>query len=97
MFNNIVVLVTIIYKIFVFRELALIMILIRAGLDLDPKALKRLRFSVVKIGLIPWFVEGALTAGLSNIFLGLPWSYSILLGSIVAAVSPAVVVSCLVR
>ncbi|XP_066256876.1 sodium/hydrogen exchanger 9B2-like [Euwallacea similis] len=81
----------------VLRELALIIILIRAGLDLDPQALKRLKFTVVKLGLIPWLAEGLITAALSNLFLGLPWSYAALLGSIVAAVSPAVVVSCLFR
>lgn len=77
--------------------MALVIILIRAGLDLDPHALKRLKYTVIKIGLIPWLTEAAVTAVLSKYFLEMPWDYSILLGSIVAAVSPAVVVPCLFR
>ncbi|XP_056642284.1 sodium/hydrogen exchanger 9B2 isoform X2 [Diorhabda sublineata] len=79
------------------RNVALVIILIRAGLDLDPNALKRLKFTVVKIGLVPWLVEGCLTAILSVFILNIPWSYGILLGSLIAAVSPAVVVPCLFR
>uniref|UniRef100_A0AAR5QJN9 Cation/H+ exchanger transmembrane domain-containing protein n=3 Tax=Dendroctonus ponderosae TaxID=77166 RepID=A0AAR5QJN9_DENPD len=79
------------------RHIALVIILIRAGLDLDPHALKRLKYTVIKIGLIPWLTEAAVTAVLSKYFLEMPWDYSILLGSIVAAVSPAVVVPCLFR
>ncbi|KAL1494709.1 hypothetical protein ABEB36_010265 [Hypothenemus hampei] len=81
----------------VLREVALVIILIRAGLDLDPQALKRLKYAVLKIGLIPWFTEAAATAVLSKFLLKMSWSYSILLGSIIGAVSPAVVVSCLFR
>ncbi|XP_050307245.1 sodium/hydrogen exchanger 9B2-like [Anthonomus grandis grandis] len=79
------------------RHLALVILLIRAGLDLDPEAMKKLKLTVIKIGLIPWVVEAGITAVLSKFFLKIPWDYSILLGSIVAAVSPAVVVSCLFR
>ncbi|CAG9771290.1 unnamed protein product [Ceutorhynchus assimilis] len=79
------------------RHLALVIILIRAGLDLDPKALKKLKFAVIKVGLVPFFIEGLVTAILSKFFLDLSWSYAILLGSVIAAVSPAVVVPCLFR
>ncbi|XP_030752420.1 sodium/hydrogen exchanger 9B2 isoform X2 [Sitophilus oryzae] len=79
------------------RHVALVIILIRAGLDLDPQALKRLRFTLVKIGLIPWTCEAIISAVLSKFFLDIPWNYAILLGSIVAAVSPAVVVPCLFK
>ncbi|KAJ3654391.1 hypothetical protein Zmor_013581 [Zophobas morio] len=79
------------------RQIALVIILIRAGLDLDPSALKRLKFAVVKLGLVPWVAEAALVAVLCRFFLDLPWDYAWLLSSIVAAVSPAVVVPCLFR
>ncbi|KAJ8928452.1 hypothetical protein NQ314_018994 [Rhamnusium bicolor] len=68
-----------------------------AGLDLDPHALSRLKYTVIKIGLVPWTVEAIVVAVLSVFLLGLPWDYGVLLGSIVAAVSPAVVVPCLFR
>ncbi|XP_044268567.1 sodium/hydrogen exchanger 9B2 isoform X2 [Tribolium madens] len=79
------------------RHVALVIILIRAGLDLDPHALKRLKFSVIKLGLGPWAVEAGIAAVLCRYFLDLPWDFALLLGTIVAAVSPAVVVPCLFR
>ncbi|XP_060518292.1 sodium/hydrogen exchanger 9B1 isoform X2 [Cylas formicarius] len=81
----------------VFRNIALVIILIRAGLDLDPSALRRLKFTVMKLGLIPWITEASVTAVFSRYFLDMPWNYAVLLGSIIAAVSPAVVVPCLFR
>ncbi|XP_033209689.1 sodium/hydrogen exchanger 9B2 isoform X2 [Belonocnema kinseyi] len=79
------------------RKIALVIILTRAGLDLDPKALKSMKITVPKLGLIPWFVEATVVAVLTRYLLGLPWVWGFLLGSIIAAVSPAVVVPCLFR
>ncbi|XP_066138984.1 sodium/hydrogen exchanger 9B2-like isoform X1 [Euwallacea fornicatus] len=79
------------------RKLALVIILIRAGLDLDPSALRRLKWSVIKIGLAPWLVETIVVSVLGKFILDLPWSYSFALGSVVSAVSPAVTVVCLLR
>ncbi|XP_048262172.1 uncharacterized protein LOC100651474 isoform X3 [Bombus terrestris] len=79
------------------RKVALVIILTRAGLDLDPNALKRLRVTVPKLGLIPWVVEAVVVAVLTKYLLNLPWIWGFLLGSVVAAVSPAVVVPCLFR
>ncbi|XP_046835011.1 uncharacterized protein LOC124431311 isoform X2 [Vespa crabro] len=79
------------------RKIALVIILTRAGLDLDPIALKRLKITVPKLGLIPWFVEAGMIAVLTRYLIGLPWIWGLLLGSIIAAVSPAVVVPCLFR
>lgn len=79
------------------RKIALVIILTRAGLDLDPNALKRLKVTVPKLGLIPWVVEATVVAALTKHLLGLPWIWGFLLGSVIAAVSPAVVVPCLFR
>ncbi|XP_043494807.1 sodium/hydrogen exchanger 9B2-like [Polistes fuscatus] len=79
------------------RKIALVIILTRAGLDLDPSALKRLKITVPKLGLIPWCVEAGVVTVLTKYLLGLPWIWGFLLGSIIAAVSPAVVVPCLFR
>ncbi|XP_018326683.1 sodium/hydrogen exchanger 9B2 isoform X2 [Agrilus planipennis] len=81
----------------VLREIALVIILTRAGLDLDPQALKKLKFTVLKLGVGPWLIEAAVITVMSRFLLQLPWDWSMLLGSIVAAVSPAVVVPCLFR
>lgn len=75
----------------------MVIILTRAGLDLDPTALRRLKVTVPKIGLIPWLVEATVVAASTRYLLDLPWIWGFLLGSIIAAVSPAVVVPCLFR
>ncbi|CAK1603264.1 unnamed protein product [Parnassius mnemosyne] len=79
------------------RKIALTIILTRAGLDLDPVAMKKIFFTVIKLALVPWTFECVLCAVMSNLLLGLPWDWAFLLGSIIAAVSPAVVVPCLFR
>ncbi|KAJ0181768.1 hypothetical protein K1T71_002490 [Dendrolimus kikuchii] len=79
------------------RKIALTIILTRAGLDLDPIALKKFFFTVIKLALVPWTFECVLCAVMSYFLLGLPWDWAFLLGSIVAAVSPAVIVPCLFR
>ncbi|XP_060802236.1 sodium/hydrogen exchanger 9B2 isoform X2 [Amyelois transitella] len=79
------------------RKIALTIILTRAGMDLDPTAMKKVFFTVIKLALIPWTFECILCAVMGNLLLGLPWDWAFLLGSIVAAVSPAVIVPCLFR
>nr|XP_023030032.1 sodium/hydrogen exchanger 9B2-like [Leptinotarsa decemlineata] len=78
-------------------DVALVIILTRAGLELDPSALKRLKYSVLRLSLVPWISECIVIALLSRYFLDLGWKYALLLGSIIAAVAPAVVVPCLFR
>ncbi|XP_011878009.1 PREDICTED: mitochondrial sodium/hydrogen exchanger 9B2 isoform X1 [Vollenhovia emeryi] len=79
------------------RKVALVIILTRAGLDLDPNALRKLRVTVPKLGLIPWMVEATVVAISTKYLLHLPWVWGFLLGAVIAAVSPAVVVPCLFR
>ncbi|XP_026461632.1 sodium/hydrogen exchanger 9B2 [Ctenocephalides felis] len=79
------------------RKFALVIILTRAGLEMDPGAFKKLYGVILKLGLIPWTVEAVIMAVMSHYLLDLPWMWGLLLGSIVAAVSPAVVVPCLFR
>ena len=79
------------------RKFALVIILTRAGLEMDPEAFKKVWFTIIKLGLVPWTVEAGVNCVLSHFLLGLPWMWAMLLGSIIAAVSPAVVVPCLFR
>ncbi|KAG5868114.1 hypothetical protein JTB14_002906 [Gonioctena quinquepunctata] len=79
------------------RNIALVILLIRAGLDLDPNAMRKLKYTIIKVGFVPWILDAGMTTILSVFLLDLPWDYGLLLGSIIAAVSPAVVVPCLFR
>lgn len=79
------------------RKFALTIILTRAGLEMDPEAFKKIWFTIVKLGLVPWTVEAGIITVMGHYLLDLPWMWGMLLGSIIAAVSPAVVVPCLFR
>ncbi|XP_065344497.1 sodium/hydrogen exchanger 9B2-like isoform X2 [Cloeon dipterum] len=79
------------------RKVALVIILIRAGLDLDPSATRKLFGTILKLALVPWLIECCMVAILSHFLLDLPWGWAFMLGSIEAAVSPAVVVPGLLR
>lgn len=79
------------------RKFALVLILIRAGLEMDPAAFRKVYVTILKLGLVPWAVEFGLCAVLAHQFFGMPWLWALALGSIIAAVSPAVIVPCLFR
>ena len=55
------------------RNVALVIILMRAGLGLDPKALKALSLVVLRLAVTPVLVETATIAVVANLILGFPW------------------------
>lgn len=75
-----------------FKTVALIVILIRAGLGISKETLNRIGGPAIRMGFIPCIVEGVAVMSASHLLLGLPIPESGMLGFIVAAVSPAVVV-----
>merc|ERR1719189_150289 len=76
----------------ILRGIALVVILMRAGLGLDPQALKRLSGMVFRLALTPCLVETLVVAVASHLLLGFPWMWGFMLGFVLAAASPAVVV-----
>jgi len=76
----------------ILRGIALVVILMRAGLGLDPQALKRLSGMVFRLAFTPCLVETVVVAVASHLLLGFPWMWGFMLGFVLAAVSPAVVV-----
>ncbi|WP_099189925.1 cation:proton antiporter [Tepidibacter mesophilus] len=74
------------------RKIALIVILIRAGLGISTKELKTVGSSAVKLSFIPGIMEGFTIAFISIKILGFSFIQGGILGFIIAAVSPAVVV-----
>jgi NhaP-type Na+/H+ or K+/H+ antiporter len=63
-----------------YRLVAMVVILIKAGLGLDAAALRRLSVVVLKLAFIPCLVETATVAVVAHLVLGFPWLWSILLG-----------------
>ncbi|XP_016079091.1 PREDICTED: sodium/hydrogen exchanger 9B1 isoform X3 [Miniopterus natalensis] len=74
------------------RNTALTLILIKAGLGLDPQALKRLKRVCLRLSMGPCLMEACSTAVISHFLMNFPWQWGFLLGFVVGAVSPAVVV-----
>ncbi len=74
------------------RSIALIIILLRAGLGLNKDELKRIGIPALKMSCIPGLLEGIFIAFASVYFLGFSFAQGGMLGFIIAAVSPAVVV-----
>ncbi|BFZ03690.1 hypothetical protein BsWGS_06729 [Bradybaena similaris] len=74
------------------RQIALTIILTRAGLGLDPQALRRLSFVVVRLAFLPCLAETLVDGIACHLILGFPWPWGFMLGFVIAAVSPAVVV-----
>lgn len=74
------------------RKIALIIILLRAGLGISRQDLNRVGATALKLSFIPGLIEGFTIAGISIWILGFSFIEGGILGFILAAVSPAVVV-----
>ncbi len=74
------------------RRLALIVILLRAGLGISKDKLASVGSAAVRMGFIPGIFEGLAVAFISTKLLGFSFIEGGILGFIIAAVSPAVVV-----
>ena len=79
------------------RSSALVVILLRAGLGMDIDNVRRLSWSVLRLAIIPNLVEATIDASLAVTLFNMPWSFAFMLGFIVSAVSPAVVVPSLLK
>ena len=75
-----------------FKTVALIIILIRAGLGISKKTLNRIGGPAIKMGTIPCLIEGGAITLLAWKVFSFQFYEAGMLGFIIAAVSPAVVV-----
>lgn len=64
----------------VLRQLALTTILTRAGLGIDPGALKSLCGSVFRLALLPCLVEALALTIVTRFLIGWPWAWGAVLG-----------------
>lgn len=79
------------------RLIALIVILLRVGFELSRSTLHRIGGRALLLAFIPATIEGAAITVCGPWLLGLSLLESALLGSVLAAVSPAVVVPSMIR
>jgi solute carrier family 9B (sodium/hydrogen exchanger), member 1/2 len=79
------------------RMIALITILLRAGFELSKDTLKKVGGRAVLFSFVPAVFEGTAITLLGRWLLGLTYLESAILGSVLAAVSPAVVVPLMIE
>ena len=72
--------------------MALVVILLQVGFGLNLSMLQQVGWRVMLLAWVPAAVEGLTITLLAQPLLGLSWLEAALLGSVIAAVSPAVVV-----
>jgi NhaP-type Na+/H+ or K+/H+ antiporter len=80
-----------------FREIALIIILLRAGLGLDWDVLKKVGRPALGLSFIPGVLEGATVMLVSTVLFDFSLIQGGIMGFIIAAVSPAVVVPAMLQ
>ena len=74
------------------RQIALIIILLRTGFHLDLDDLKKIGLPAFLMSFTPALFEIAAITVLAPLFLGLSWLDAAILGCVLAAVSPAVII-----
>ncbi|XP_022110706.1 sodium/hydrogen exchanger 9B2-like [Acanthaster planci] len=74
------------------RSVALVVILLQAGLGLDAKALRSLSMVCLRLCCLPCLVEACVAGVVSHFLLGFPWTWGFMLGFVLGAVTPAVIV-----
>lgn len=74
------------------REIALIVILLRAGLTLDLRDLKKVGRPAVLMSFVPATFEILAISFIAPLLLGISYIEALILGTVLSAVSPAVVV-----
>lgn len=79
------------------RKIALIIILLKAGLSLDIDDLKKVGRPAIFLSILPCSIEMTAVGIAGHFILGLSYLESFLLGSVLGAVSPAVVVPRMLR
>ena len=79
------------------RMVALIVILLRAGLELRKDTLNRVGKTVLLMSCIPAIFEGVVITFIAPLLLGISYLEAAILGAILAAVSPAVVVPLMIN
>lgn len=79
------------------RLIALIIILLRAGFELSKDTLNRVGLRVLVLSAVPATIEAALITLIGPPLLGLSYLEAAILGTVLGAVSPAVVVPLMIR
>ena len=75
------------------RSIGLCLVLMRSGLEIDVAAVLKQGWVAARLTVLPGVSEALAVAGAGMLFFGMPFTLAISMGFILAAVSPAIVVS----
>nr|CAD7394766.1 unnamed protein product [Timema cristinae] len=73
-------------------RIALMTILTRAGIELDPKHLERFSYVMLHLAIVPSVIEAVVVMLLTHYAMGLPWVWGMLLGIILSSAAPAITI-----
>ncbi|XP_054156261.1 sodium/hydrogen exchanger 9B2-like [Oppia nitens] len=76
----------------VLRSASLVSVLLEAGLELDPKVIRKLSFVALRMAFVPMMVEVVAITFATYWLIQFPIKWGFLLGFVLAAASPAIVV-----
>ena len=62
------------------RNISLVVVLVRGGLSLNVKKLKRLKLAVFLLAVLPCVCEGAIDGVVATFLLPIPWKWGMMLG-----------------
>ncbi|XP_065344564.1 sodium/hydrogen exchanger 9B2-like [Cloeon dipterum] len=79
------------------RKISITVILIKAGLYLNPEVMKRLSWIVLRLAFAPCCVEAVTCMAVAYLILDLPLLWGLLMGFVIGAVSPAILVPSLLK
>jgi NhaP-type Na+/H+ or K+/H+ antiporter len=74
------------------RYAALVIIILRAGFSLDLETIKKHKKIILLLSFVPAIIEILAAILFAHLFLGFTFQEALLLGSVIAAVSPAIIV-----
>jgi len=74
------------------RNVALVIILTRGGLSLNPSALHKLKFGIMRLAILPCLCEGIVEGIVGHFLLDIPWVWSFMLGFALSAISPSILI-----
>ena len=76
----------------IIRSIALVLILTRGGLSLDATALRKLKYGIMRLAFLPCLCEGIMEGIVGHFILDLPWAWSFMLGFVLSAISPSILI-----
>ncbi|XP_053211225.1 sodium/hydrogen exchanger 9B2-like [Panonychus citri] len=79
------------------RDLALGIILLRAGLSLNPSRLRKLSWLCLRLAVFPCIIEAFVLAITTYYIIGVPFFWCMVLGFVCVATSPAIIVPSMIN